>query len=174
MATVDLRPWVRLRESVMRVSGPLRVALTQAAVMIRAYWQERFNRYSRGGGDWPPLSPATIARRRQGRPKAGRGRTVSILRDTNTLFGALDAVYAAKPGQLEEISVNGLRVGYGGPAKHPEAGSKTVAEIAEIHDQGTDRIPQRQIIVLPPEPVMVRVGNVFETGIQVEAIRLGA
>lgn len=46
--------------------GPVRKALKQWAVRYRSFLQERFDAYSKGGGDWPPLSPATIARRRSG------------------------------------------------------------------------------------------------------------
>lgn len=48
-----------------QANGPIRKALKQWAVRYRSFAQERFDAYSKGGGDWAPLSPATIARRRK-------------------------------------------------------------------------------------------------------------
>lgn len=49
------------------VDGPVNKALRNWARRYRSFVQRRFVTYSRGGGDWPPLSPLTIARRRKGR-----------------------------------------------------------------------------------------------------------
>lgn len=49
------------------VDGPVQRALFQWAVRYRSFIQRRFNTYARGGGDWAPLSPLTIARRRKGK-----------------------------------------------------------------------------------------------------------
>jgi hypothetical protein len=47
-----------------RVDNPIAKALKQWGVRYRSFIQERFDKYSKGGGDWPPLKPETIARRR--------------------------------------------------------------------------------------------------------------
>lgn len=43
--------------------GPLRDAWTQVAVRYRAFIQERYSEYSRGGGNWAPLAESTIRKR---------------------------------------------------------------------------------------------------------------
>jgi hypothetical protein len=50
-------------------SGPFRDMLVQWAARYRGFAQRRFDKYSKGGGDWAPLKPATIAARRQGSGK---------------------------------------------------------------------------------------------------------
>ncbi|HUU11866.1 MAG TPA: hypothetical protein VM431_15180 [Phycisphaerae bacterium] len=44
-------------------AGPIRDAVRQWGARYRGAMQERMSIFSRGGGDWPPLKPATIARR---------------------------------------------------------------------------------------------------------------
>jgi hypothetical protein len=66
-----------LRES---GNGPIRQAMHQWAVRYRSFLQERFDRFSKGGGDWAPLAVMTILRRRAGRGKSGtRGKAVKAL-----------------------------------------------------------------------------------------------
>ena len=47
-----------------QANGPVRKAMKQWGVRYRSFAQERFDAFSKGGGDWPPLAPSTIARRR--------------------------------------------------------------------------------------------------------------
>ncbi len=44
--------------------GPVKDWLELATVKYRSYLQERFDTYSRGGGDWPALAKSTVDRRR--------------------------------------------------------------------------------------------------------------
>jgi len=99
----------------------------------RTYIQRRFNRFSRGGGDWPPL------KYRQG----------SILRDTNTLYTALTPSMTAPSGSISQPGRDGLVIGYGGNASHP--GGPTIAQIAKWHHDGAGNLPVRKIIVLPDD-----------------------
>jgi hypothetical protein len=64
------------------------------------------------------------------------------------MFKALSPQFLHKPGQLEKTVPYGVRVGYGGPGRHPKA-KATVFDIARMHDQGLGNVPQRQIIVKP-------------------------
>jgi len=126
------------------------------------FTRRRFVRYSRGGGDWPPLSPATIAqrrgpkRRRKKRKTHGTATTtrgsagvVAILRDTGTLFNALTI---GAPGNLFERVGKGINVGFGGPARHPKGG-EAIASIATKHQFGdpAQHLPQREILVEPDQ-----------------------
>lgn len=100
--------------------------------------QERFVRLSRGGGEWAPLK-----RKR----KRGRKVRAAILRDTSTLFKVFSPALG-QLGQLQKDLINGVRVGFGGPAKHPKA-KMTVAELAEIHHFGKGNVPVRKLLVDP-------------------------
>lgn len=106
-----------------------------------AYLRDRFRIFRAGGGDWPPLSPATL---KQHRPRLG------MLAVTGAVFNALRP---GQPGNLFQRINYGIRVGFGGAAKHPEADA-TIAQVAIWHDQGTANIPQRRIIV-PPDGLLV-------------------
>ena len=75
-------------------------------------------------------------------------RKFAILRDTGTLFAALSPTFTGKPGALEEGIPFGIRVGYGGPSRHPD-GKATIADIASFHQTGNGKLPVREIIVAP-------------------------
>lgn len=172
--TLDVQSLVDFKDAVTSSNAHVQRALRQWAARYRAFIRERFAEYSRGGGDWAPLAPSTLARRRKGRQGTNRaGGTVrmrkggklrdargqfvtavnaAILRDTGTLFAALRPTMAA-PGAHERITEFGVEVGFGGAAKHP-GGSATIADIASFHQFGTPRIPARPILVEPPEDVM--------------------
>lgn len=196
--------------------GPVRKAMRQWAARYRAFLQERFDKYSKGGGDWPPLK---YKRKRGGKSKGkvksskpqktkhstgsssaeenpneelsktglfklkfkvaarlfkedildlkkellgggkskgsgksgkSKGNRTSILRDTGTLFAALQPVFAGSPGAIEEHTPFGVMVGYGGTMKHP-SGNATIADIASFHQEGAGNLPVRRIIVPPDD-----------------------
>lgn len=131
-------------------NGPVRRAMRQWAARYRGFAQSRFDRYSKGGGDWPPLAASTRQRRRKARKGRTKGaaRSFSLLRDTGLLFAALNPVWSRKPGALQKDIPFGVRVGYGGPSKHP-GGKATIADIAGFHDTGAGNLPERQIIDVP-------------------------
>lgn len=154
-------------------SGPIDKCFNQWAVRYRAFVQRRFNTYARGGGNWPPLSPATIRRRRKPakRTKAKRvritkkgevdkrfkkrvqpepvaGRQVAILRDTGSLFNALAPSISPPVGSVNNRIAGGIEVGYGGNAQHGADGV-TIAELAFWHQTGAGHLPVREIIVEP-------------------------
>jgi len=129
--------------------------------VYRSFAQERFEQLSYGGGEWPPISTATMLGRRQGEAvnlvgarkarstKTGRyTKRPRTLWDTGTLFHALDPVFRNKPGAIQKDIPFGVRVGFGGGKKHPK-GKMTVARLAFIHHHGKGRMPQRKLIVTP-------------------------
>ena len=134
--------------------GPINNAFKQWGVRLRSYLQERFAVYSRGGGNWPPLKPSTIKRRRKGRGRYGM--SAAILRDTGTLFNALTPEFTGKPGAIEERIPYGIRIGYGGPGQYTKkyGGVATIADIASFHQVGAGYLPKREIIVPPSEHVL--------------------
>ena len=134
--------------------SPISNAIKQWAVRYRSFIQERFVLFSRGGGDWAPLKPATIKRRRKGR---GSGLIAAILRDTNTMFAALNPEFTGKPGAIQEKIPFGVRVGFGGPgrySKRGKVGKATIADIASFHQRGAGHLPKREIIVEPSQKVV--------------------
>lgn len=169
--TADLKPLKEFRQAVGGTANPhVSRALRQWAARYRSFTRERFDRYSKGGGDWEPLAASTLRARRKGkqgtnklggtvarRNKAGKlvdkaGKFVTavnaaILRDTGVLFAALRPTFG-QPGQVEEVTEFGVRVGFGGTAQHPGGGA-TIAEIAAFHQFGTGRMPARPILVDP-------------------------
>jgi hypothetical protein len=156
-------------------SGPMDTAFRRIGARYLAFARRRFKRQSEGGGDWPALAPATIRARRGGETarrvkkwsKAGKARTttrggavrVLILRDTGVLLNAL--TIGMDGNRFERIS-GGVRVGFGGPARHP-GGRATIADIAAFHNQGKGRVPKRQIIVEPDSTVDDAIKREFTT-----------
>lgn len=170
---VDLSGLNQFRDSIDRQlkgeAGPISDCIRLWAVRYRSYAQLRFDTFSKGGGDWKPLSFATIKARRSGKAKKGfsslatnkSGRLVAakkqvaILKDTGILFAALQPVFVGTPGALEEKIAFGIRVGYGGPMKHDKGGRATIADIASFHQNGAmPRMPAREIIVKPPDSLL--------------------
>ena len=157
-------------------AGHMRTALRQWGLRYRSEMQERFDRFSKGGGDWPPLAASTIRRRRKGKGRTvkigstirtvARG-TVSILRDTGTLFMALQPQFSGRPGQLQEDIPYGERVGFGGPAQHPK-GALTVGALAAIHHAGgkRGRPPQRTLLVDPSLRTVALMAQDVERALQ--------
>lgn len=124
----------------------------------KKFSQERFNRLSKGGGEWKQLSPRTIVERFH-RKKFKRTVT-SILFESGTLFKVLEPGKRRRGGTLKFKrrggQIRSVRVGYGGTAKHPLSKSKSIAVIARKHQKGDRRarLPRRRIVVAPPRKVV--------------------
>lgn len=130
-------------------SGPIDSMYKKWGARYLAFTRRRFVKFSRGGGNWAPLDEKTVKQRRKGR---GRGRPAT-LRDTGTLLNALTV---GAPGNMFRRTSRGIRVGFGGPARHPD-GKATIADIARFHDAGAGDLPQRRIIVVPDAPTIARM-----------------
>lgn len=113
--------------------------LRRMAQRYRSFLFNRFDRFSRGGGNWKSTK----------RRKSSKGkRKPFILRISHTLMRALSPIMRGLPGQYERIKGNTIETGYGGNAKHPDS-SLSVKQLAVIHQKGTARIAARPIIVRP-------------------------
>lgn len=130
---INLRPLRRLKK--MHRTPEFKAMSRKWGVRYLAFARERFVKYSKGGGNWKPLSPETIASRRSGK---GSG-SPAILRDTGTLLKGLTI---GAPGNLFKFIKGGIRVGFGGSSKHPQ-GKMTIRRLAEIHNK------TRPILVKP-------------------------
>lgn len=129
--TVNIPGLHKFRSQVKKGGGQIRVAYDRWALRYRAFVQRRFDKFSRGGGDWPALV----------------SRKGSILRDTNTLFTALTPTLNAPSGSINKLIEGGIEVGYGGGGSHP--GGPTISELAYWHQTGAGNNPVREIIVQP-------------------------
>ena len=169
---VDVHRLKRFHETLLNLgssaaNSPVRGAIRQWAAIYRSFIQLRFRRFSRGGGDWPPLKLSTVRSRRKGKRRSrsrksslamddsgnlvDAGIGVSILQDTGVLFDALAPEFIGAPGQYQDNIPYGIRVGFGGPASHPGS-SVTIADIASYHQTGAGRLPKREILVEPDAP----------------------
>lgn len=155
-------------------NGPLRKGIRNAGVVYLQNMQERFLQFSRGGGDWPPLSPVTLMRRlRRGkggktlkRPRRLTALNSHMLYDTKTLYEGLTPQYpATAAGQVFEDTPNGMRMGYGGNAIHPATGKVRVADVASWQHNGTRRIPPRQILVVPATSAQAQMQVAMQKGL---------
>lgn len=149
-------------------AGPMANCLGLWAVRYRSFAQLRFDTYSRGGGDWQVLAVSTMKKRRQGK---GRILKFAILRDTNTLFTALNPTFINSPGAIEDRIPYGVLVGYGGLQRYSDSSGKvsraTIADIANFHQSGfLPRLPKREIIVDPPAELIQVMANDAEKAMQ--------
>lgn len=120
-------------------------------LIYRAYIRKRFYINSRGGGDWPPLKPATIAHR--------RGTTASILIDTGLLFAAT-APDLDQGGliQINEKGDVGISATLGNGGAYPDGVS--IGDVAKWHHEGAGNLPVRKILVTPNTETLNTMRNV--------------
>lgn len=153
-------------------NGHISQGLHTAAMDYTGAMRERFVEQSRGGGEWPPLAPSTIAGRRKGADSQGQSDAdtsaaifqaqgvpaseASILIDTATLLGSITPGTAS----VERISA-GVRVG-------------SNVEYAKYHQTGGGNLPQREIIVEPDAATMRRMQRSLERGYQKSVNARGA
>lgn len=120
--------------------------LRDVATIYLAYLHRRYVQQSRGG-EWAPLAPATLSRRRVGRRAGASASNVAILRDRGLLLNALNV--GASGNLLRQTGQRSVRFGFG-EAKHDGDGP-SFQQLAAWHDSGTSRMPARRILVLPDE-----------------------
>jgi len=139
--------------------------LKQWGARYRGFAMKRFDIFGKGGGDWAVLKPETLKRRRKG------GKGAAILRDTGTLFRALNPVLG-QPGQIEAYpNAFTVETGFGGAQKHP-SGKATIADIASFHNFGMGHNPKRVIIVAPDMKTLDLMAKDAERNLSAEAKRL--
>ena len=143
-------------------NGPVRKALDEWGSLISLFLLNRYERFSRGQGNWRQLSPVTIA------GKIRRGLLLLILRATDTLYDYLNPTFSKKPGELSEAVPFGVRVGWGKNMErlHPDSKTKTIADIARFHQEGRGRLPQRKIIAPPDQDTINKMRAVMQTAVK--------
>lgn len=97
---------------------------------------DRFDRFSAGGGNWKKLAPATIKRKKSSR----------ILYETGDFRKALDlGIRVTTQWQGSVLRMTGAMTAtrIHKPSKMP------MPKLLKIHQEGTNRIPARKVIVRP-------------------------
>lgn len=111
--------------------------------IYRSFVRQRFARLSRGGGEWAPLKPSTIKRRR------GGGGNAAILRDTGAMFAGLQPSLGGssllKSSPLKPVGF----VATLESARQYKSGAG-LADVAGYHHHGEGNLPARPILVQPP------------------------
>lgn len=141
---VQIEGLKRLRKQVDR-NPALGKAIADAwSTIYRAFTRQRFHKLSRGGGgEWPPLSAATLRARRKG---SGQG-NAAILRDTGAMLASLQPSLGSG-GMLQSTPRPlGFTAFLGGSQSY--ANGPTLSEVAEYHHTGAGRLPVREILVMP-------------------------
>jgi hypothetical protein len=124
------------------------------SILYRSFVRQRFAKFAKGGGDWPPLAPATIKRRRQGK-KAGRA--PEILRDTGAMFAALQPGISG--GILQQsVRTFGMKIFLGGGRAYKSG--PTLSQVAVFHHRGSGRLPKREILVVPDANTQKKMAEV--------------
>ena len=169
-ATAPLGTLQRIREGLaVGAPGPVRQGLNDSVDRYEAYIRRRFDRLSRGGGEWPPLAPSTLRRKlASGRTTISNGRRVNnrartagagrILVETGALRQSLEISGA---NHVRQSIPNGVRTG----SKDPKIA---------FHQWGTARIPARPVYVPPTPQVARQMAEDFAVGIRVMMERAAA
>lgn len=134
--TFPVRELRTLREELARPKGPVKAALNTWALVHRAFLLRRFTTFSRGGGNWRPLKPDTVA------AKGSSG----ILIDRGFLkmgLGAGIGLIRTDIGQMIRLTI-----GFNNKRKHPRS-QLSIADLATIHHLGLGVVPARRILVPP-------------------------
>lgn len=137
---VDLKKHKALKSAIENGTGPVRETLESFEKLYRSFALRRFDKFSRGGGDWPKNSAGT----RKGK------RSSAILVDTRIMrLGLGFGIRSIK------TTKNSVTFAFVNPSAHPGAGI-SIAELASIHDKGQG-VPKRKILVRPDQETVSRM-----------------
>lgn len=137
----------RLRSQVTSPRGPLTEALRSWTTIYGAFVVSRFNRFSRGGGDWRPLSPSTIE------AKGSR----SILVDKGQLKTGLRTALGVT--EVNSGNTRKLVVAFKGGRRHRSG--LPVSQLLSIHHLGLGVVPARRILARPDRSTSDRMAKVI-------------
>lgn len=116
-------------------------------IIYRTFIRDRFERFSRGGGNWRALKPDTVRR---------KGSSL-ILRDTDRLFRDLTPI-RDNSGALQ-IRRHGFRMtAFLGAGRSYPTGI-TTGDVASFHNEGDEHLPRRRVIVQPDPRTLTTMSN---------------
>lgn len=139
--TIDDKPLRKLLKQLKGKTGAIDKMLKQWGIIYLAEQRRRFQKFSRGSGDWQPLSDEYAEQ---------KGSTI-ILILTGVLFNALSP---GAPGNVFKRTKNGLIVGAVGEGQTSKG--FTIAALAEAHHEGSGNLPARPIIEAPGRDTVKR------------------
>lgn len=135
--------------------------LQECARIYREWAVDRYERYSKGGGDWSALSPRTIAAKR----RKGSAHPTWILRDTDRLIKSVSDQNATWFSDLPNFSTGKMEKIKFHPAIHIGIGESTYPnglttdDVFDFHQLGKGRLPKREIFVNPPREVQDKMAS---------------
>jgi hypothetical protein len=162
--TVRLDSLRRFRRALSGRTSRVRKALIQWGTIYKQFILARFRRYSKGGGNWRKLRPATIAaKKRRGirNPSLILQATKLMLKTIDPSFQSVSGVRSNRPFQAT--------VSFGGNAKYPDGTS--VTSVMGYHDRGGGTLPQRKIFVQADQATKVKMAAVMKKAVLQDARR---
>lgn len=134
----------RVQRALSHPTGPMRKALDESATVYAAAMAKRFDRYSRGSGDWPDIKPETKRRKRSSR----------ILVDKRYMrLGLQQAIVLASYSPRVAMRFTFNRRG----RRHPEA-RMSIGDLLTIHHLGLgNNLAARRILDAPDQPTRARI-----------------
>jgi hypothetical protein len=133
----DLRNLQALRRDTLNGTGAVADAMDDWRRLYSSFTLRRFDVWSRGGGDWPPL-------RNPRRKKKNRNKILVLTGFMRARLAAAITVVAHTARSITFALIDSTR--------HPDA-DMPVDELMAIHDQGLG-LPQRRILVAPDATVL--------------------
>ncbi len=149
------KPLLRLIRQLNGKRGAINTMLKQWGIVYLAEQRRRFRDFSRGRGDWQPLSEDYAEQ---------KGSDI-ILILTSALFNALAP---GAPGNVFRRTRSGIIVGAVGEGNHP-SGDFTIAALAQVHHEGEGNLPSRPIIAPPTRKTIRRFLVIAQKQVQAAA-----
>lgn len=128
--------------------GPMAKANLDGSDVYQQAMRDRFDSYSLGGGDWTPLAPSTIRRKRN---SSGANLILVENGDMRASLNRGDGNHFVQPTR------DGLREG-------------SMDRKIAFHNSGTSRMPRREVYTLPDGTVVTRMASIGAVGV-VESAR---
>jgi hypothetical protein len=131
-------------------TGPMFQANMDMAGMWDEFLQDRYDVFSRGGGDWAPLKESTI-KRKSGRATMGGGRVgaILILIDRGDMRASMNR---GEPNHFIQVLPDGITEGSLDPK-------------IRFHQDGTYKMPAREVFVLPSSDVLAQMTTRGASGV---------
>ena len=145
---LDLGRLHKLRDFIRRRSNAARKVILEWSKLYSGFIQERFVRFSRGGGNWPPIKPGTAARKGHD----------DILVDTLLMYEQLDPTIQGFHNVQQGSGPFQATVTFGGNAHYPDGTS--VQTVMGYHQTGAGNLPVRRILVPPDNATKKEMGDV--------------
>lgn len=153
--TVEVPGLTKIRQAVLDSPQLAKDIVGVWKQIYRSFIRQRFVSFSRGGGDWPPLKPSTLAKRRKGK---GSG-TAAILRDTGLLFASLQPGVEGT-GLLQATDRPlGFTAFMDSKQTYAKGGGVSLGDVANFHQTGAGRLPVRKIIDVPDRDTVAQMGE---------------